>query len=415
MSQDHIKNNPRSWRPSAERAWNAPEIYTADQLRAIIQYECARTARTEYGFSLLVFKVGESEPGRVPIHHLKLALIRRIRKTDALGWLAEDRIAVLLPHTPPEAAQQLAGEVSELIAKTHLVYAVYAYPSSQWPFRNLDGRGSQGGDSDSFSSHEETATWNLSTRQGLSSHVSKCSSIAEPQSKDQGSCNSAKELLPVEQPLFWKRAVDVAGASLGLALLSPLLLLISLLIKMTSPGPVIFRQLRVGQGGKPFWLYKFRTMKLNADTSVHQQRLSELMNTEQPMRKLDMDNDPRLIPFAKVFRTLGLDELPQLFNVIRGEMSLVGPRPCLPYEADKYRLWQTQRFDALPGLTGLWQVSGKNKTTFVEMMRLDIAYAWKRSLWLDLKIIFRTLPAIVNQIHDVSFRNTKEKNNGRSA
>jgi lipopolysaccharide/colanic/teichoic acid biosynthesis glycosyltransferase len=208
--------------------------------------------------------------------------------------------------------------------------------------------------------------------------------------------------------------VDIVGAFSGLVLLSPLLLLISLLIKIASPGPVIFRQLRVGQGGKPFWLYKFRTMKLNADTSVHQQRLSELINTEQPMRKLDMDNDPRLIPFGKMLRTLGLDELPQLFNVLRGEMSLVGPRPCLPYEADKYRLWQTQRFDALPGLTGLWQVSGKNKTTFVEMMRLDIAYAWKRSFWLDLKIIFKTLPAIVNQIHDFSSKNTREKSSGRS-
>ena len=158
-----------------------PEIYTADQLRAIIQYECARTARTEHGFSLLVFEVGRPELDHGSIHHLERALTRRIRKTDALGWLAEDRIAVVLPHTTPEAAQQLAEDVSELVANRHLAYAIYAYPSSQWPFRNPDARGWRGSDSGASSSHEETGTGTLSTE--LSSPVSS-SSIVEPQPKD---------------------------------------------------------------------------------------------------------------------------------------------------------------------------------------------------------------------------------------
>jgi lipopolysaccharide/colanic/teichoic acid biosynthesis glycosyltransferase len=116
------------------------------------------------------------------------------------------------------------------------------------------------------------------------------------------------------------------------------------------------------------------------------------------MEKLDDRNDPRVIRFGNLLRKTGLDELPQLFNVLRGEMSLVGPRPCLPYEAQNYQRWNFRRFDALPGITGLWQVNGKNRTTFKEMIRLDINYIEKASLWLDLKILFKTIPAIIDQV-----------------
>src|SRR5262249_50914310 len=120
------------------------------------------------------------------------------------------------------------------------------------------------------------------------------------------------------------------------------------------------------------------------------------------MVKLDSGYDARLIPLGTILRQSCLDELPQLINVLRGEMSLVGPRPCLPYEAQEYLLWQTMRFDAVPGMTGLWQVSGKNRTTFTEMIRLDILYAKKQSLWLDIIILLKTLPVIISQI--ISFR-----------
>jgi len=147
-------------------------------------------------------------------------------------------------------------------------------------------------------------------------------------------------------------------------------------------------------------IYKFRTMKLGSDTAVHQTYFKELMGTNAPMVKLDAKGDSRLLPGAWLLRASGLDELPQLINVLRGEMSLVGPRPCIPSEFDQYLPWQLKRCDAMPGLTGLWQVSGKNRTTFEQMIRFDIQYARELSLWLDLKIIFMTLPSLLTQIHD---------------
>ena len=137
---------------------------------------------------------------------------------------------------------------------------------------------------------------------------------------------------------------------------------------------------------------------MNAETSSHEQHLASLMGNNSPMTKLDAAGDPRLIPLGRIFRATGLDELPQIFNVIRGEMSLVGPRPCLPYEFQRYERWQQERVNAAPGLTGYWQVNGKNKTTFSEMIEMDIYYSRNMSLLLDLTIIFKTIPAITQQV-----------------
>jgi lipopolysaccharide/colanic/teichoic acid biosynthesis glycosyltransferase len=201
-----------------------------------------------------------------------------------------------------------------------------------------------------------------------------------------------------------KRALDIALILVALPLLFPLMLFIAVLIRVVSSGPVLFRQERVGYLGRRFMCFKFRTMFVGVDTTVHQGYLSRLMNSDLPLVKIDAQGDPRLIPFGLLLRSSGLDELPQIFNVLRGEMSLVGPRPCLPYEYDDYLPWQRERFDAVPGLTGLWQVSGKNRTTFVEMVRLDITYARNRNLGLDCKIILKTIPALIGQMLD-----TREK------
>ena len=200
----------------------------------------------------------------------------------------------------------------------------------------------------------------------------------------------------------WKRALD-----LSLVLfLSPALLLIggivAALIKLGSPGPVFFRQMRVGYKGKQFTCFKFRTMRVDADTDSHRRHTQDLIRSQTPMIKLDARRDPRLIPFGSILRVTGLDELPQLINVLRGEMSLVGPRPCIPYECEAYESWHWGRFDAVPGLTGLWQVSGKNRTTFNEMVKLDIAYAQNMNLRLDLKIVFKTVPALWGQYCDLN-------------
>ena len=195
-----------------------------------------------------------------------------------------------------------------------------------------------------------------------------------------------------------KRALDALLILLALPFLIPLALLVALLIRGGSRGPVLFRQERVGHLGRGFRCYKFRTMFVNADPATHQGHLQQLMDSNLPMMKMDAQGDPRIIPFGRLLRASGLDELPQLINVLRGEMSLVGPRPCLPYEYEKYLPWQKERFGTVPGLTGLWQVSGKNKTTFVEMIQLDIRYAKNKTLIWDLKIILMTVPALILQL-----------------
>jgi len=176
--------------------------------------------------------------------------------------------------------------------------------------------------------------------------------------------------------------------------------LIGVIIRLVSKGPILFQQERVGYLGEKFMCLKFRTMFVGADTVSHQGHLHQLISSDGPMIKMDAHGDSRIILFGRWLRSSGLDELPQLINVLRAEMSLVGPRPCLAYESDKYLPWQKERFQAVPGLTGLWQVSGKNRTTFVEMLCLDIKYARTKSLWLDLKIILKTIPVLMIQMWD---------------
>jgi len=201
-----------------------------------------------------------------------------------------------------------------------------------------------------------------------------------------------------------KRALDIIASLVVLPFLALVTLAMTLVLKVVSPGPVFFLQERVGYRGRRFKIYKFRTMHMGANTGVHQAYFSQLMGSSAPMVKMDAKGDSRLIPGGWLLRASGLDELPQLINVLRGDMSLVGPRPCLPYEYEGYLPWQRKRFSTTPGLTGLWQVSGKNRTTFDEMIRLDIQYAEGHSFWLDLKIIFMTVPALLQQIGDTRSR-----------
>ena len=205
----------------------------------------------------------------------------------------------------------------------------------------------------------------------------------------------------------WKHTLDVTIILLASPLLLPLVFLIAAIIRTVSNGPVLFKQERVGYLGRRFMCLKFRTMYVGVDTSAHQGHLNHLMGSDAPMIKMDVHGDSRIIPFGLVLRSSGLDELPQLINVLLGEMSLVGPRPCLPYEYDRYQPHQKQRFYTVPGLTGLWQVSGKNRTTFAEMIRLDIEYAKNKNLWLDLKIIIKTPPALLIQMWDTRIKKRK--------
>jgi exopolysaccharide production protein ExoY len=223
----------------------------------------------------------------------------------------------------------------------------------------------------------------------------------------EGSCDVREQSASNTGVPLWKRSLDITCVILASPVLVPVMVFLALLIKCASPGPVFFLHERVGYRGRRFICFKFRTMKANADSEIHRRHLADLMRSDSPMEKMDSKGDPRLIPFGSLLRATGLDELPQIFNVLGGEMSLVGPRPCLAYEYENYLPSQKRRFETLPGLTGLWQVSGKNKTTFSEMIALDIRYAVTKSPVLDLKIMLKTVPALVSQVQEVRAKKMK--------
>jgi exopolysaccharide production protein ExoY len=200
------------------------------------------------------------------------------------------------------------------------------------------------------------------------------------------------------EPPGWKRVLDLTCILLSLPCWLTIMIGIAVWIKIASPGPILYRQERVGYRGRRFMMFKFRTMKVNVDTICHEHHLERLIQANCPMTKLDASGDPRIIRGGRILRATGLDELPQLFNVLRAEMSLVGPRPCTPHEFQRFQAWQQERVNAPPGLTGYWQVHGKNKTTFSEMVEMDIFYARKMLLRRDLAIMLRTLPAITMQL-----------------
>jgi exopolysaccharide production protein ExoY len=198
----------------------------------------------------------------------------------------------------------------------------------------------------------------------------------------------------------WKRIFDLLLIAMTVPLWLPLMIVIAAVVKVVSPGPVFFRQSRVGYKGRHFMILKFRSMKMDAPTKSHESHVEKLIQTDRPMTKLDVAGDSRMIPGGWVMRASGLDEIPQIFNVIQGEMSLVGPRPCIPKEFDCYKPEQKRRVEAPPGLTGLWQVNGKNRLTFTQMIELDLRYKDSMSLWMDTMILLRTVPAILGQVGD---------------
>jgi lipopolysaccharide/colanic/teichoic acid biosynthesis glycosyltransferase len=352
-----------------DRQQTLHRVRSMEAFSDILTRERSRSDRTGRPVSLLVFEV-ESLTAEQATDFLR-TLTSVVRFTDDIGWFEESRIGVVLPDTPPEGAQVVAGKVREALTTQIVRYRIYVHPCPSVSDDSGDGNASGEG---------------------------------KVKGKDE-----TEELRPfvVPRPPTLKRALDMLGAGIGLVLLAPLFLAIALFIKAVSPGPVFFRQQRVGFLGRPFQMIKFRTMKMNAEVAVHAQHLKSLLTSDCPMLKLDSSEDDRIIRFGNFLRRSCIDELPQLINVWRGEMSLVGPRPCIPYEALEYLPWQTRRFDTMPGMTGLWQVSGKNRTTFKQMVRLDINYLGKRSLSRDLFILFMTVPTVLG----FAFKDVKRKLN----
>lgn len=388
------------------RKGGAQDVLESERFNRVIERERSRSDRNSHGFSMVVFSITGGDGDRVVSLELAKILQNRMRLTDVVGWIGGDRMGVLLPDTHPDGARKFSDHIRCAMVNRFGIAPeclVYGYPEDLGP----DGAGQSQDDRQLWFKGlvEEVETGSVGSILARSfAKPKEVESVSSPSAGfaqwDMAVADGVIDEAIRHSPLTWKRLFDVAGSAVGLVIVSPVMLLTALLIKAVSPGPVFFQQERVGYLGRTFTCLKFRTMHVSVDSTVHKNYFSRLIGSSVPMKKLDTEEDPRLIPFARIIRQLAIDELPQLINVLRGDMSLIGPRPCIPYEYREYSRWHRQRIRSLPGMTGLWQVSGKNRTTFSEMMRMDISYGRKRNILLDVAIVLRTVPAIIGQVLD---------------
>jgi lipopolysaccharide/colanic/teichoic acid biosynthesis glycosyltransferase len=341
-------------------------LYPREVFQAFLIHERALAERLEQPVCVITYALPS---GRAAVaRQFSRICASSLRRMDVVGWMGQETLAVILPCTSAAHAVVVGAKLNEQLAQHRICLSsvIYEYPAVGAPSEVVVpapaaspalGAAAAGGDQDVRSLDD----------------------------------------LCVAPPPPWKRAADLVLAFVALVVAAPLMLVIAGWIKTVSPGPALFRQERVGFLGRPFTLFKFRSMAVAAPAGVHQKHLESLMASQAPLLKLDQQ-DQRLIPGAHWLRASGLDELPQLVNILRGEMSLIGPRPCVPYEYARLRAWHRHRFHVLPGLTGLWQVSGKNSTTFEQMMRLDSAYTLRLSILRDARILLKTLPAVCLQV-----------------
>lgn len=405
---------------NGSRANTVSIIQSQESFRASIIRERQRVDRNKHILSLLLFTVYKQSTNGDTAKHLARLLVERIRSTDEAGWFDNKRIGVILPNTYAEGAHKLADEICKSFNTEASApeYTVHTYPSN-W-FSDDDGHSARFEMGDLLRKQKEITSQN-------SFLPAKCSEVGNAISiKKLFTSNLTSGCLSLPHgidPFFlrplpvWKRIIDILGSLFGLIVLSPILIPIALIIKISNGGPVIFKQQRVGYSGRIFTLLKFRTMRLNAVNTLHRQYMSSLINgasdecSAKAMTKLD--DDLPVTGFGKILRATSLDELPQLINVLIGDMTLIGPRPPTVYEVENYLPWYYERFGIVPGMTGLWQVSGKNKLTFLEMIRLDIRYAKRLSLWSDIAILLKTPLVIASDIADfMNSQRTKFKLKG---
>lgn len=380
---------------SQKRKQSLCGVYSEREFRAILNYERKRADRTGGKFSLALFEIDPEEEDVRQACLIPDAIKEVVRSTDEVGWFDKHHIGMLLIDTPLKGTFEVIKKFSEAtILRQYLTkYHIFSYPSHYFPVAERPLH-----ESSAWSGFQHPNLFEETEIQPIGkNHQGDCSvrgSIIQGSEEAYLECVSSKveSHLGIDVP-FWKRIFDISSTSVALIFLMPLMVLIAVLIKSVSPGPVLFRQERIGYLGRPFTLLKFRTMKADTDPSEHEDYVRGLIRNETVMAKLH--HDARLIPLGRFLRSSGMDELPQLFHVLSGKMSLVGPRPCLPAEFQEYLHWHKRRFYTLPGITGLWQVEGKNKLAFQEMIRKDIAYEQKRSLKMDLAILLKTIPAVV--------------------
>jgi len=360
---------------SAQSGSDPKEVLTEEIFRRMISLERKRSERTQRPFVLLLMDTGRPTPteknGRILLDILS-ALQAATRETDVMGWYEENAaVGVMFTEITLEnnlILSTILGRISDVL------------------------RGRLSSDQFSqikFSFHLFPEEWDPNTPERQSNPT-----LYPDLHKRDGANRLGRAL---------KRSMDVVGSLLLLATLSPVFLVIAAAIKLTSRGPILFRQQRIGEHGTAFTFLKFRSMYVNNDASKHKEYVRQLIAGEAAKHTngagegiFKLTNDPRITPVGNFLRRTSLDELPQFINVLRGDMSLVGPRPPVPYEVEAYATWHRRRLlEAKPGITGLWQVEGRSRVGFDDMVRLDLRYARNCSPWLDLKILVQTPKAVI--------------------
>ena len=352
------------------------EILSQKAFHRVISTERMRTERSRKPFLLMLLDMGDHLPTQTNGKHLNkllTALSSSIRQTDVAGWYEADHIVgVMFIEICLEERQTIMStmisRVSEIL-RDHL---------SLEQFNRV-----------SFSFHMFPEDWDKDS-------MNPSNPVFYPDLSKQAGKRRVDGAL--------KRAIDIVGSLLAMIVLAPAFLLIAAAVKASSKGPIFFRQQRIGQYGEPFAFFKFRSMYVGNDATVHQEYIKKLISGNAERHKSNgnaegvfkLTSDRRITKVGAFLRRTSLDELPQFYNVLKGEMSLVGPRPPIPYEVENYAVWHRRRLlEAKPGITGLWQVSGRSRVTFDEMVRLDLRYARTWSPWMDVKILLRTPLAVV--------------------
>jgi lipopolysaccharide/colanic/teichoic acid biosynthesis glycosyltransferase len=360
------------WSPSGTH-----EVLKQETFKRMIAIERKRTERSSEPFLLMLLETGNhqgSEKNEKALDTILSILPLSIRETDLIGWY-KDRITVGVMFTGLPRKDK-SSILSVILGK---VSSTLADQLTADQFNQI-----------SISFHFFPDDWDHDNR-GRPSNPALYPDLTSS-SKDVSSLHLIKQ------------AMDIVGSGLLLLLCMPLLLMIAVAIKLSSKGPVLFRQQRVGQHGRYFTFLKFRSMRTDNDPNVHKEYTTKLiageiehnLSTSGSKGIYKLTNDHRITRIGKLLRRTSLDELPQLINVLKGDMSLVGPRPAIPYELAAYQTWHRRRvLEVKPGITGLWQVTGRSRVKFDEMVRLDLRYATSWSPWLDLKILLRTPRAVI--------------------
>jgi len=358
---------------STKEMWDSPQLEGAPSLQAkLLSKSCfvqqlrrekRRADRFKAPLSIVLFRFANINSDEVRIWKFVESLSDISRQTDILGYLDEGAFGLLLPDTTKPGMHAFLKRTEKACPQCPMSIVTATYPDQ------LFDRISAADADDCFPIFLDHSSESL-----------RCGYIL-------------------------KRGLDIIGSIAGILLLSPLMLITALAIRLTSPGPAIFKQVRLGIRGTPFSFYKFRSMYWNTDDQIHRQYVSKLIQgddreevnqgeKDKPLYKIR--HDPRVTRIGRIIRKTSIDELPQLFNVLIGDMSLVGPRPPLPYEVEKYQPWHLRRTTEMkPGITGLWQVEGRSRTSFDDMVRLDLQYIQNWSLMLDVKILIKTVKVVL--------------------